>query len=509
MPSHDIPVELQPFDQFNQELQAQVAPADWQNPTPDGRYNLVVIGAGTAGLVAAAGAAGLGAKVGLIERHLMGGDCLNVGCVPSKALISAARVAATVREASGYGIDTAAECDVRFAEVMERVRRLRAQISPNDSAARFQQLGVDVFQGDACFTGPQTVEVAGTQLNFAKAVIATGARATRPPIPGLDKVNYLTNESLFSLTDRPERLVIVGGGPIGTEMAQAFRRLGSQVTLLEQADHILSKEDAQAAAIVQQSLQHEGVRIITGAAVSEVTESDAVKTIQYSQDGQSAKIHADALLVAIGRTPNTTGLGLEAARVEYDQRSGITVNDRLQTTNPKIYAAGDVCSQFRFTHAADFMARTVIRNALFKGRARISDLIIPRCTYTSPEVASVGLTEQQARSRDIPVQTFNVPLADVDRAILDGETQGFVKILTHSGSDRIAGATIVATNAGDMINEVTLAMKNKVGLSKIADTIHPYPTQAEAIRKAADLYNRQRLTPLVKSLFSKWLQWTR
>ncbi|RMF38836.1 MAG: mercuric reductase, partial [Planctomycetota bacterium] len=444
------------------------------------------------------------AKVALIERNLMGGDCLNVGCVPSKGLISSARVAATVHRADEFGVRVPAGVEVDFAATMERMRRLRARISPHDSAARFRRLGVDVFFGQAQFVDSETVDVAGTRLKFKRAVIATGARAAAPPIPGLDSVPYLTNESLFSITELPRRFGIIGAGPIGCEMAQTFARLGSQVLLVEAAHGILPREDRDAANIVQQALLHDGVRLLCCGRELNVRPRDGGIRLSVESHDQAYDEHIDALLVAVGRAPNVEGLNLEQVGVEYDKR-GVRVNDRLQTTNPRIYAAGDVCSPYQFTHAADFMARIVLQNALFLGRKKVGSLIIPWCTYTSPEIAHVGLYEHEAEKQGIAIDTYVQDLSDVDRAILDGQDEGFVQVHVRQGTDRIVGATIVAEHAGDLISEITLAMTHGVGLSKIASTIHPYPTQAEAIRKLGDQYNRTRLTPLVKSLMKWWL----
>lgn len=500
--------QLEPLNEYNQQLQANVHPLDWENPLATGRYNLVVIGAGTAGLVTAAGAAGMGAKVALIERGLMGGDCLNVGCVPSKALISAARRIGAIRGSATYGIKTE-NYDVDFAEVMQRMRRLRTSISPHDSAQRFSELGIDVYFGQAKFTNGNSIEVAGQTLNFKKAVIATGARAAELPIPGLKESGYLTNETLFSLTELPRRLIVIGGGPIGSEMAQCFARFGSEVTLIEKSSHILSKEDKDAALIVQEAMQRDGVRMELNAKVVRVESAHGEKMVVVEQNGQERSIAGDEILVGIGRTPNLDGLGLEAAGVKFDLRQGVDVDDRLRTSNAAIFAAGDVCSKYKFTHVADFLARIVIQNALFMGRAKASSLIIPWCTYTTPELAHVGIYPAEAEKQGIELTTFTQSLSGVDRAILDGEDEGFARIHCRKGTDRILGATIVASHAGDMIAEVVLAMKSGMGLGKVASVIHPYPTQADAIRKLGDQYNRTRLTPLVKNVFEKWLRWTR
>ncbi len=499
---------LQPWDAHNQKLVSNVHPADWKNPTPASRYNLVVIGGGTAGLVSAVGAAGLGAKVALIERHFMGGDCLNVGCVPSKAIIRAARAAAAVREAGEFGVNVSDGTSVDFGKVMERMRRLRADISPHDSAKRFTELGVDIFLGTGKFTGPDTIEIGGQTLNFAKAVVATGARAAAPPIPGLKDVHYLTNETLFSLTKLPKRLGVIGAGPIGCEMAQAFARFGSEVYLVEAEHGILPREDRDAAAIVLDSMVKDGVKLLCCGKDLKLAKDPNGVRLQVESHGKGYDVLVDQLLVAVGRAPNVEGLGLETVGVEFDKK-GVKVNDRLQTANPRIYACGDICSPYQFTHAADFMARIVIQNALFMGRAKASSLIIPWATYTSPEIAHVGLYEKEAKEKGIEVDTFTLEMSKVDRAILDGETEGFVRVHVRKGTDEIVGATVVAAHAGDLISELTLAMKAKVGLKTIGATIHPYPTQAEAIRKIGDLYNRTRLTSLVKKLMHRWLVWTR
>ena len=501
--------EVLPKDTHNATLLSNVHPPDWQNPEPAPTYNLVVIGAGTAGLVTAAGAAGLGAKVALIERHLLGGDCLNVGCVPSKCIIRSSRVYADISGAKPFGLRIPEGATVDFPAVMERMRRLRAQISSHDSARRFQELGVDVFLGVGHFSGPGTVEVTGKTLRFKKAVIATGTRPADPSIPGLAEAGFLTNETVFSLTERPKRLAVIGGGPIGCELAQAFRRLGCEVTLYHRAAHILNREDRDAAEIIQQSLIRDGIRLILDCQTTRVEKKNGAKVLFFKCEGKEESAAVDEILVGIGRTPNVEDLSLEAMGVQYDKREGVAVNDRLQTTNPSIYAAGDVCLKYKFTHTADAAARIVIQNALFGGRKRVSALTIPWCTYTDPEIAHVGMYERDARERGIDVETFVKPLKDVDRAIADGEEEGFVKVHVRKGTDKILGATIVARHAGEMISELTLAIVGHLGLKTLAKVIHTYPTQAEAIKQVADVYNRTRLTPFVKSLFHRWLAWRR
>lgn len=504
--------QLQPFDQHNRELQSQVHPPDWSNPTPNRDYHLVVIGAGTAGLVTAAGAAGLGARVALIERELMGGDCLNVGCVPSKGLLSAARAVAATRNANRFGVQFANEFQFDFSKAMEGMRATRARISPADSARRFRELGVDVYFGDGSFVDQKTIAVKTGQgptqtLNFRKAVIATGARAAAPKIDGLSAVPYLTNETLFSLTELPRRLGIIGGGPIGSEMAQAFARFGSEVSLFEMSDHILSREDTAAAEIVQNQIHKEGVNLVLNSKNMTLRPAESGVRVQGMQgrEPRPYDLVVDQLLVAVGRAPNTAGLNLEAVNVEYD-RQGVTVDDFLRTTHPRIFAAGDICSQAKFTHAADFQARIVIQNSLFAigpfGRKKASQLIIPWATYTSPEIAHVGIYPDEAATRGIELDTYTQDLSHVDRAILERNDDGFVKIHTQKGTDRIVGATIVAENAGDLISEVTLAMTHGLGLSKIGSTIHPYPTQADAIRRLGDQFNKTKLTPLSQRILS-------
>ncbi|WP_293350050.1 MULTISPECIES: mercuric reductase [unclassified Microcoleus] len=503
-------VTVPPMDEYNQKLVSYLHPPDWVNPQPASSYNLVVIGAGPAGLIVAAGAAGLGAKVALIEKHLMGGDCLNVGCVPSKLLIRSSRTVADIGEASEFGVSVPNGTDVDFSAVMARLRRIRAGISDVDSVERYQhKLGVDVFLGSGRFTSNSTIEVAGQTLKFKKAVITTGARALEPQIPGLQEAGYLTNETVFNLTEKPQRLAVIGGGPIGCELAQAFRRLGCEVVLLHKNAQILDKEDVDAAKIVQEAFVREDIQLILDSKIDRVEHTNAGKIVYYQSQGKEASVTVDEIIVSVGRSPNVEGLNLETVGVEYDTRTGVFVNDNLQTTNPRIYAAGDICMKHKFTHAADFAARMVIQNTLFFGRKKLSALTIPWCTYTDPEVARVGMGDRELQAAGIDVDTFLIPFDTVDRAIIDGEDEGFVKIHVKKGSDKILGATIVARHAGDMISEITLAMVNNIGLGKIASVIHPYPTQADAIRKAGDAYNRTRLTPFVKNLFNKWLAWTR
>ncbi len=488
MTHQSTPVTI--IDEHDARRIANVHPADWVNPVPDDRYHLVVIGAGTAGLVTAAAAAGLGARVALIEKHLMGGDCLNVGCVPSKALLAGAR--------SG---------ERNFGAVMSRMRRIRADLSSIDSASRFRDLGVDVFLGTAAFDGPDRITVAGQSLRFRRAVIATGARPAAPPIPGLDQVPHLTNETIFNLTEAPARLLVIGGGPIGCELAQAMARLGSTVTILDREPRLITHDDPDGAELLAAALRRDGVTLELGVTIDRVSGGNGVSA-SFHRDGNSGTAHGDALLVAAGRAPNVEGLGLERAGIEVD-KDGVKVDDHLRTTNRRVFAAGDVASRHQFTHVADFQARIVVANALFPGRQRASSLVIPWCTYTDPEVAQVGLTAAAAEREGVAIDTVTVQWDEVDRAVLDGTTDGFVRLHLASGTARLVGATVVGAHAGDLIAEATLAITNGVDLGGIGETIHPYPTLAEAYRKAADQWRRRKLTPFVRWVLGLWFRITR
>ena len=493
------PVEIHPMDEHNQTLVDHVHPSDWVNPTPtSGGYDMVVVGAGTAGLITAIASAGFGKKVAMIERHLMGGDCLNVGCVPSKALIRAAHAAAEVKRAGEFGVNVSGEPDIDFGLVMERLRKLRAGISHHDSAKRYTEQGVDVYIGSGVFTGRDTVEVDGQTLRFKKACVATGARAAAPPIPGLDTVDYLTNETVFELTELPKRLGIVGAGAIGCEMAQAFARLGSDVYLVEATHGILPPEDKDCSEIVRESMARDGVNLMCCGKELKLskTDSGAIRLTVDSHD-KGYDIEVDQLLIAAGRKSNTDGLGLEAAGIDYDKR-GVTVNDHLQTTNPNIFAAGDICSKFKFTHAADANARIVVRNALlgfipFKPRA--SKLVVPWCTFTDPEIAHVGKYPRELDEAGVRYKTVDIDLAGVDRAILESETEGKLKVHVKPNGT-ILGATMVSRHAGESISEITTAMVHGIKLQKMSSVIHPYPTQAEAIKRAGDQYFRTWATGL-------------
>ena len=491
------------------ELTANVHPAHWENPVPAGRYNLVVIGAGTAGLVCAAGAAGLGARVAIIERHLMGGDCLNVGCVPSKAIIRAARAVYDATNANVFGVRIEEPIIFDFAVAMARMRKLRSDISRHDSARRFRdELGVDVYFGDASFVASDCVTVEDRKLFFHRAALCTGTRADAPKITGLTEAGFLTNETVFTLNELPTRLAVIGAGPIGCELAQTFARFGSKVTLIERFPQILGREDRDAAEILHAAFIREGIDLRLGVNINRIEQRGNDRVIMLEEEGQAVKVATDQILIGTGRVPNVEELNLVRAGIEYD-KSGVKVSQTLRTSNPRVYAAGDICSTYKFTHTADALARILLANALFMGQQKTSDLTIPWCTYTDPEIAHVGLYEREAMEKGIRVTTLTMALSEVDRAILDGETDGFARVHLKKGTDTIIGATIVSRHAGEMINEFSLAITKGVGLGAIAKTIHPYPTQAEVIKKLADAYNRTRLGPTVKKMLAAWLSWQR
>lgn len=499
---------ITPDDVYNRELIRNLHPPDWVNPNPTGRYNLVVIGAGTAGLVSAAGGGALGAKVALIERHLMGGDCTNYGCVPSKALIRSARAAHAIQEASEFGISTQTGNQVKFHGVMERMRRLRAQISANDSVERFSKLGAEVYLGDARFTGKSEIEVEGRKLTFAKAIVATGARAAAFTLPGFEETGYLTNETIFSLETLPKTLLVIGTGPIGCELAQTFRRFGSEVIMVGRGNHLLPNDDADAGDIVRRRFEREGIRILFNTKVLRARRTDGRRQVFLRQGDREEMIVADEILVAIGRTPNIDGLNAAAAGVKTDA-TGVLVDDMLRTSNPDIYAAGDICSSHKFTHAAEAMARIAIQNALFFGRKKVSDLVIPWSTYTDPEVAHVGIREKEAAKLGDEVITFTKEFVETDRAILDGETEGYVRLFMNRDDGKLLGATIVGSHAGESIGEAVLAIKQKLKVADLSGVIHPYPTQAEAIKRAADLQYRSRLKPWMRRLLNRYFRYRR
>ena len=485
-------------------LLSNVRPPGHQNPVPQKRYDLVEIGAGAGGLVSSAVAAGLGARVALVEQDRLGGDCLNTGCVPSKGLIAAARSWEAARRSEKVFGGPAAGGEGDFRRAMVRMRHLRASISSADSVERFSGMGVDVFLGRARFDGPARVEVDGARLNFRRAVIATGSRPALPQIEGLGESGCLDNTTLFDLEEAPARLVIIGAGPVGCEMAQCFARFGSEVVLLESAGEGLPREDPEAAALVRDALEEDGVRCLLDAGITRVEKAPTGRQVHYLQEGSPGVVEGDELLVAAGRLANVEGLGLRSAGVGADD-SGIIVDGQLRTENSRIYAVGDVCSREKFTHAADAQARIAVQNALFFRRLEVRGLVVPRCTYTSPELAHVGLDPDGARLAGMEVDTLSVPMAENDRAVLDGEETGFLRLHIKRGSDRILGATVVSSHAGEMISELGLAITHKLGLRKLGGVIRPYPTRSEVISRACAQWQKKRLGPGLRRLFEIFL----
>ncbi|HEY5624247.1 MAG TPA: FAD-dependent oxidoreductase [Gammaproteobacteria bacterium] len=473
------------FDSVWREL---TFPADYTNPAPQPRYHLVVIGAGSAGLISAIGAAGLGAKVALVEREAMGGDCLNVGCVPSKALLEYTR---------------RHEAPVSFDDAFRWLRQVRSEIARHDSVARYCEAGVDVFLGEARLENDRTVAVGDQALSARRIVIATGARAAIPPIPGIEGCSPLTNESLFDLRSPPKRLAILGGGAIGCEMAQAFARLGVNVELIEMAGRVLPLEEEEASSAVAAALRAAGVAVHTGGAVSGVSSQAATVTLRLP----GAQVTADRLLVAAGRRANIEGLGLEAAGVET-AHGLIEVDDRLRTSNQRIFAAGDVCSRHQFTHNADAQARIVVQNALFAPTASAAKLVVPHCTYTRPEVAQIGSRRADLAERQVAYDVYRVEFGELDRSRAAGDEDGYAEVLTRRGGDAILGATLVGHDAGEQISGLCIAIAHGIGLGGLGKAVLPYPTRAEYLRRLSDAYNRTRLTPRAKRLMARWFRWS-
>ncbi|MCD9537872.1 FAD-dependent oxidoreductase [Photobacterium carnosum] len=486
----------------------------WQKPARFDQ-NLVVIGAGSGGLVSAYIAAAVKAEVTLIERHKMGGDCLNTGCVPSKALIRAAHTAADIKNASTLGIDAQIN-HIDFAQVMGRIHNVIAKIEPHDSIERYSQLGVNCVTGDATILSPWEVEVNGTRITTRNIVIATGARPLVPAIPGLDTVNYLTSDTVWQLTALPKRLLILGGGPIGCELAQSFCRLGAEVTIVERSPQLLNREDLDAAQLVEQSLTHDGVNILLqhNAVQFESTLDDNGQRIQrvvVEHDNQQVSIEFDAVMVALGRVANVQGFGLEELGITTTERGTVAVNQYLQTQYPNIYAVGDVAGPYQLTHVAAHQAWYAAVNSLFGAvkKFKVDYSVIPAVTYTAPELARVGINEKEAQAQGIDYEVTRYGLDDLDRAIADGYDEGFIKILTPKGSDKILGATIVGHHAGDLLAEFTLAMRHNLGLNKILDTIHPYPTMSEGAKYTAGVWKKAHAPQKLLAWVKKYHQWMR
>lgn len=467
---------------------------------PIKKYDLIVIGGGSGGLVCAAGGAGLGAKIALIEKKKLGGDCLNTGCVPSKALIRSAKIIHDLRHAKNYGINKC-DFDFSFSEIMERVKNIQKQIEPHDSPERFQQMGVDVKFGTYYFKSPHEITNGEETLFGKKFVITTGSSPFIPRIPGLDEKKYLTSENVWELKDLPKRLLILGGGPIGSELAQCFARFGSKVILVNRAASILTREDPDMSQLIQKSFTEEGIKLHFNVNITKVIHLATHHEISLEAGDQYEEIECDALFIAVGRKPNIEGLELEKIGIDVSSK-GIFINDYCQTSLRHIYACGDVAGPYLFTHFADYQARLILRNALFPVKARADYRVVPWCTYTDPELARVGLSEKEAKEKKIPVDVYKYDIAELDRAICDGEGRGLIKILTKKGSDRILGAAIVSHHAADVLQEIVLAMKQGLGLRAITKTIHPYPSMNEAVKRTADMWLRTRLSPRM----TQWLK---
>jgi pyruvate/2-oxoglutarate dehydrogenase complex dihydrolipoamide dehydrogenase (E3) component len=470
-------------------------------PRPE--FDIVVIGGGAGGLVVAAGAATLGAKVALVEKHKLGGDCLWYGCVPSKTLLKSARIAYQMRNASRWAIPSA-HPHPDLAQVMERVRGVIAQIEPNDSPERFRGLGVDVIFGSGRFVSPDAFEVDGRRLTARTYVIATGSRPGVPPIAGLADVPYLTNETIFDLREPVPHLLVVGAGPVGCELAQAFSRLGSRVTVVDMERRLLPREDEDAASVVQRQLESEGVRFHLGATIAGLAEGEPhagrIRAMVHDADGSIAEIVASHLLIAAGRTPNLDGLGLDAAAVQLEN-GRLHLENGVRTTNPRVYAIGDAAGPYAFTHMAEHHAGVVLRHAIFRMRWTKPSTVVPWCTYTDPEVARVGMSENEARTHGVDHRVYQVPFHELDRARAESETEGFAKLVTDPRG-KLLGATIVGAHAGELIAECVLAMQRDLGVKALSETIHTYPTLASINRRAADLRLKQGLTPRTR----RWIQ---
>ncbi|MET0094394.1 MAG: FAD-dependent oxidoreductase, partial [Sedimenticola sp.] len=492
-----------------QVIKARKALAGHPKPASFDR-NLVVIGAGSGGLVAAYIAAAVKAKVTLIEKHKMGGDCLNTGCVPSKALIRSARFLAQTRRASEFGFKSAsAEFD--FADVMERVSGVVKQVEPHDSVERYTGLGVEVIQGEAKITSPYSVEVNGQTLTTRNIVVATGARPFVPPIEGIDQVDYLTSDNLWELRELPRRLVVLGGGPIGCELAQSFARFGSEVTIVEMAPRLMIREDDDVAALVAERFREDGIDVRAGHMAKQFKVEDGRKILVAEYDGEAVEFEFDQVLVAVGRAANVSGFGLEELGVQISDRRTVEVNEFLQTNFPNIYACGDVAGSYQFTHTAAHQAWYASVNSLFGmfRKFKVDYSVIPFATFTDPEVGRVGLNELEAQQKGVPYEVTVYELDDLDRAIADGEAFGFVKVLTVPGKDKILGATIVGDHAGDLIAEFVAAMRHGFGLNKILGTIHIYPTWTEGNKYAAGNWKRDHKPEKVLQWVERFHAWRR
>ncbi|MCG7989435.1 MAG: dihydrolipoyl dehydrogenase [Candidatus Thiodiazotropha weberae] len=481
----------------------------WQRPSDFDR-NLVVIGGGSAGLVSAYIAAAVKSKVTLIEKHKMGGDCLNTGCVPSKALIRSSRILSQSRRAQEWGFD-AIDVKYEFSEIMQRVQRVVKQVEPHDSVDRYTGLGVDVVEGDAKITSPYSVEVNGIEFRTQNIIVATGARPFVPPIKGIDRTDYLTSDNLWQLREKPERLLVLGGGPIGCELSQAFARFGSQVTIVEMMPRLMIREDEDVAELVAERFREEGIKLLVGHKAVEFFQEDGGQVLICEHNGEQVEVTFDQVLVAVGRKPNTTGFGLEELGVALNPNGTLATDEYLQTSIPTIYACGDVAGPYQFTHTAAHQAWYAAVNSLFGlfRRFKVDYSVIPFATFTDPEVARVGLNELEAQQQGIDYEVTRFDLAELDRAIAEGEARGMVKVLTPPGKDRVLGATIVGENAGELIGEFTAAMKHGFGLNKILGTIHIYPTLFEANKYVAGSWKRAHKPEGLLAWVERFHDWRR
>jgi pyruvate/2-oxoglutarate dehydrogenase complex dihydrolipoamide dehydrogenase (E3) component len=472
-------------------LTRRVRPQDWSNPRPRDIYDLVVVGAGPAGIEAAQYARRLGLSVALAERDQLGGNSLNAGSIPSKTLIHSARLCAQIRDTAEFAIASPSELKLDFEALKARMMKVRARIAEYHAIDRLQHEGVEVFFGDSKFSGPAALALGTTSLQFKKAIIATGARARPPNFPGLEEIGYRTSTTIFEMPEFPQRLVVIGGGPLGCELAQAFCRLGSRVTIIQNDPKFLPREERDAAELLSESMARDGVDIMLNTTVVGARVENGTKFVDGENYDKKVSVPADEILLSIGRLPNVENLGLANAGIDCDDR-GVKVDDFLRTANQNIYAAGDVCMSHKFTNVAWVSARMAVRNAFEGKRVRRSEMMIPWCTYCEPEIAHVGLQVWDAREKSIAVKTYTVMMQDVDRAITDGQDDGFVKIHVQDGTDKILGATIVATRASELINELSVVMSTGIGMRDLARVIHTYPAQSEAIRLAALAYEKDR-----------------
>jgi pyruvate/2-oxoglutarate dehydrogenase complex dihydrolipoamide dehydrogenase (E3) component len=472
------------FENFQRRFKQDIFPPDWVNPKPAEQYDLLVLGGGPGGMTGAYIAKSLGARVALVEKEHLGGECLNYGCIPSKAFLRSSRLAQEIRNALNYGVEIPQAWKVDFKKVMQRVYDLQTTLSPYDSAAYWKSLGIDVFLGTGRFTATNKVEVANQTIQFKKAIISTGTQPILLNVHGLDSSDYFTNQNIFSISTLPPRLGVIGGGPISCELSQGFLRFGSQVVLITHGERLLPKDDLLAAERIKNIFEKEGMKVFIQSNVVRVEKKGKEKILYL--DTHKEPVVVDEILIGIGRKPVVDGMDLENAKVTYDKKTGISVNEYLQTSNPDIYAAGDVASPYKFTHMSVALNKMAAANALNGNREKSQALIVPWCTFTDPEIAHIGLNEEGAKNQKIAVESVTVEMKNVDRAILDGETTGFVKLLVKENSDQIVGGTIMATHAGEMISELGAAMNGEKGLKALLNTIHPFPTQASVLQIAAE-----------------------